>query len=97
MQNIHYYLRAYGFEPRQLVSLIRHAETLISLQWYVLILTLRLAVYTLFGKARSNLGKNYLHPPKYALPYTYGDVIVISANKTAIPRNKSAKLQASGF
>jgi len=44
---------------------------LISLQWYVLVLTLRLAVYTLFGKARSNLGKNFLHPPKYALPYTY--------------------------
>jgi len=35
---------------------------LISLQWYVLVLTLRLAVYTLFGKARSNLGKNFVHP-----------------------------------
>jgi len=44
---------------------------LISLQWYVLVLTLRLAVYTLFAKARSNLGKNFLHPQKYALPYTY--------------------------
>jgi len=44
---------------------------LISLQWHVLVLTLRLAVYTLFGKARSNLGKNFLHPKKYALPYTY--------------------------
>jgi len=35
---------------------------LISSQWHVLVLTLRLAVYTLFGKARSNLGKNFLHP-----------------------------------
>jgi len=24
------------------------------------------------GKTRSNLGKNFLHPQKYALPYTYG-------------------------
>jgi len=45
---------------------------LISLQRYALVLTLRLAVYTLFGKARSNLGKNFLHPQKCALPYTYG-------------------------
>jgi len=51
---------------------MRHAETLISLQWYLLVLTLRLAVYMLFGKARSNLGKNFLHPQKYALPYAYG-------------------------
>jgi len=42
------------------------------LQWYVLILTLRLAVCTLFGKkTRSNLVKNFLHPQKYAFPYTY--------------------------
>jgi len=54
-----------------LVDLIRHAETLISLQWYILVLTLRLAVYTLFRKARSNFGKHFLHPQKYALPYTY--------------------------
>jgi len=26
---------------------------------------------TLIGKARSNLGKNFLHHQKYALPYTY--------------------------
>jgi len=32
---------------------------LISLQWYILVLTLRLAVYMLFGKTRSNLGKNF--------------------------------------
>jgi len=44
----------------------------ICLQWYILVLTLRLAVYTLFGKTRSNLGKNFLHPQNYALPYTYG-------------------------
>jgi len=36
-------------------------------------LTLRLAFHTLFGKARSNLGKNFLHPQKYALPYTYAE------------------------
>jgi len=47
------------------------AETLIGFQWHVSVLTLRLAVYTLFGKARSNLGKNFLHPQKYAVPYTY--------------------------
>jgi len=35
---------------------------LISLQWHVLVLTLRLAVYTLFGKARSNLDKNFRIP-----------------------------------
>jgi len=35
------------------------------------LLTLRLAVYTLFGKVRSYLGKNFLHPQKYALPYGY--------------------------
>jgi len=45
-----------------LVGLIRHAETLISLQWYVSVLTLRLAVYTLFGKARSNFAKIFCIP-----------------------------------
>jgi len=35
---------------------------LISLQWHVLVLTLRLAVYTLFGKARSNLGQDFFVP-----------------------------------
>jgi len=52
---------------------------LISLQWYVLFLTLRLAVYTLLGKARSNLGTNFLHLKKYALPYTYGYRQIISS------------------
>jgi len=28
---------------------------------YLLVLTLRLAIYTLLGKARTNLGKNSLH------------------------------------
>jgi len=50
---------------------MRHAETLISLQWYVLVLTLRLAVYMLFAKTSTNLGKKFLHPQKYALPYIY--------------------------
>jgi len=44
---------------------------LISLQWHVLDVTLRLAFYTLFGKARSDLGKHFLHPQKFELPYTY--------------------------
>jgi len=52
---------------------------LISLQWHVLDLTLRLAFYTLFGKARSNSGKNFLHPQKFALPYTYVEVIAYDA------------------
>jgi len=56
-----------------MAALIRHAETLTSLQWHVLVLTLRLAVCTLFGKIRSNLGKTFLHPKKYAVPYTYVD------------------------
>jgi len=42
------------------------------LQWLVFVLTLRLGVYMVFGKNRSNLGKNFLHPQKYAFPYTYG-------------------------
>jgi len=50
-----------------------------SLQCYVLVLTLRLAVYTFFGKARSNLGKNFLYPQKYALPCTYGHVDLMLA------------------
>jgi len=38
-------------------------------QWYVLVLTLRLAVYRLFGKTRENLVKTHLHPQKSALNY----------------------------
>jgi len=37
---------------------------LISLQWYVTVVTLRPALYTLFGKERSNLGKNFFASPK---------------------------------
>jgi len=45
---------------------------LICLQWYILVLTLRLAVYTLFGKNKIKFGQNIFHPQNYALPYTYG-------------------------
>jgi len=41
---------------------------LISLQWYALVLTLGLAVYMLFRKARSNLGKNFFASPKICTP-----------------------------
>jgi len=54
-----------------LVGLIRHAETLISLQWYALVLTLRLAVYTLLGKQGQIWEKKFSHPQKYALTHTY--------------------------
>jgi len=47
-------------------------------------LTLRLAVHTLFGKARSNLGKNILHPQKYALPYTCAWKSSAASQKIAI-------------
>jgi len=40
---------------------IRHADTLVCLQWYVLDLTLRL-FYTLFGKNNITFGQNFLHP-----------------------------------
>jgi len=55
MQNIDCKLRTYGFEPRKLV--IRHADTLICFQWYVLVLTLRLAVYMLPGKYKIKFGQ----------------------------------------
>jgi len=53
---------------------------LICFQWqaYILVSTLRLAVYTLFGKTRSNLGKNFLHPQKYAHPHTYGGKCIVT-------------------
>jgi len=28
------------------------------------------------GKTRSNLGKNFLHPQKYALPHTYDNAYI---------------------
>ena len=51
---------------------IRHTDTLICLQWYVLGLAIRLSVIRYLGKTRSNLGKKFLHPQKYGLPYTIG-------------------------
>jgi len=41
---------------------IRHASTSICLQRYVLILTLRLAVYMLFSKNKISIGQKILHP-----------------------------------
>jgi len=35
------------------------------------VLTLRLAVDKLFGKDKIKFGQKFLHPQKYALPYTY--------------------------
>jgi len=72
-----------------LVGVNRHAKTLISLQWYVSVLTLRLAVYTLFGKARWNLGKNVLHPRKYVLPYTYALTCSNMVCFNNIPKNSN--------
>jgi len=43
---------------------------LICLQWYILV-SLRLAVYTLFGKNKIKFGQTFLHPQKYALPHSY--------------------------
>jgi len=40
---------------------------LICLQWYVL----ALLFVRYLEKTRSNLGKYFLHPQKYALQYTY--------------------------
>jgi len=57
-----------------LVSLIKHAETLISLQWDVLVITLRLAVYTLFGKQEEIWAKIFCIPKNMhsrTLMYTY--------------------------
>jgi len=61
---------------------------LIGLQWHILVLTLRLAVYTLFWKARSNLGKHFLHPQKYALPYTYEYDASVSVMKNVLSNKK---------
>jgi len=47
---------------------IRHADTLICLQWYVLVLTLRLVVYTLFGKNNIKFGQKFFASPKIATP-----------------------------
>jgi len=47
-----------------------HAETLICLEWYILVLTLRLGVYKLLGKNKIKFGQKFFASPKYALPYT---------------------------
>jgi len=44
---------------------------LIFSQWYDLVVTLRLAVYTSFGKNKIKFGQKLLHPQRYAHPYTY--------------------------
>jgi len=51
-----------------LVGLIKHAETLICLQWYVSVLTLRRAVYTLFGKNKIKFGQKFFASPKICTP-----------------------------
>jgi len=38
---------------------------------YVLVLTLRLGVYTLCGKNKIKFGQIFFASPKHALPYTY--------------------------
>jgi len=37
----------------------------------LLALTLRFAVYSLFGKSKIKFGQKTFHPQKYELPYTY--------------------------
>jgi len=46
---------------------------LICLQWYILVSTLGLLFIRYLGKTRSNLGKKFWHPQKYALPHTYAE------------------------
>ena len=47
---------------------IRHADTLICLQWYVLVIALRLSVYTLFGKNKVKFGQTFFASPKIWTP-----------------------------
>ena len=47
---------------------IRHADTLICLPWYVLVLTLRLSVYTVFRKSKIKFGQNFFASPKVGTP-----------------------------
>jgi len=58
----------YGIEPWLLVGLIRHAETLICLQWYIIVLTLRLAVHTLFGKNKIKFERKFVASLKICTP-----------------------------
>ena len=46
----------------------RHADTLICLQWCVLVLTLRLAVCMFLGKYRIKFGQNFFASPKICTP-----------------------------
>jgi len=50
------------------VLVIRHADTLICLVWCILVLTLRLAVYTLFGKNKIKFGQKFFTSPKTCTP-----------------------------
>jgi len=50
---------------------IRHADTLICLQLCDVVLTLRLSVYTLFGKNKIKFWQKFFASPKIALAHTY--------------------------
>jgi len=41
---------------------------MICLEWYVLVLTLRLAVYTLFGNNKIKFGQKFFASPKISPP-----------------------------
>jgi len=47
---------------------IRHTNTLICLQWYVLGLAIRLSVYTLLGQNKIKFGQKIFAPPKIWTP-----------------------------
>jgi len=47
---------------------IRHADTLICLQWYVLVPALRLSVYTLLGNNKIKFGQKFFASPKIWTP-----------------------------
>jgi len=49
-------------------KIIRHAGTLICLQWYVLVLTLRYTVCRLFGKNKTKFGQKRFPPKKICTP-----------------------------
>jgi len=47
---------------------IKDGGTLICLQWYVLVLALRLSVYMLFGKNKITFGQKFFASPKIWTP-----------------------------
>jgi len=47
-----------------ITKIIRHTDTLVCLQWYVLVLTLKFAVYRLFGKNKIKFMQKYFCIPK---------------------------------